>query len=148
MSKFITDELVSKLVAKKGFGEDVDYEHMYKKVCDYYDVEFHDNWSRNNYDFYAYTETTSDGYELWIATDNPDHISINEDVHYYDSDLAGCIEDAIKDGGTIYVDDIDSDYVREAIEETYIYLCDRIEEEVIDELKDEGYEYEDTEAVA
>ena len=41
---------------------------------------------RKHADIMFYTETTADGYEVWIATDDDRHPSINEDVYYYESD--------------------------------------------------------------
>ena len=89
---------------------------------------------------------------MYIATYNPNSISINEDVHYYDSDLGETLAEAIRYGNgdpeypdTIYVDDICAQYVDDAVVDLFDYLATRFEEEVIDQLKDEGYEYEDEE---
>ena len=65
------------------------------------------------------------------------------------------IANAIKNNGgdaefpdDIYIDDLDADYVREAIETVFEYTAFRLKEQVIDELLNEGYEHEDAEAVA
>ena len=138
MSKIITDELIEQMLDKRGFSEDATEESMLCAVQDYYDTELVDEWP-NYADFWVYTESTRDGYEVFVATHNPDRISINEDVHYYENDLAGELEDAIADGGKIYVDDLDAYYVTEAVRECYDYLRDRLTEEIEDELIDEGY---------
>ena len=138
MSKIITDELIEQMLDKRGFSEDATEESMLCAVQDYYDTELVDEWP-NYADFWVYTESTRDGYEVFVATHNPDRISINEDVHYYENDLAGELEDAIADGGKIYVDDLDAYYVTEAVLQNYEYLRDRLTEEIIDELTDEGY---------
>ena len=56
----------------------------------------------------CYPETTADGYEVYIATYDDRNISVNEHIHYYDSNLATELEDAIRASGgycTIYVAD-------------------------------------------
>lgn len=138
MSKIITDELIEKMLDKRGFPEDATEDTMLCAVQDYYDTELVDDWP-NRADFWVYAESTADGYEVFIATHNPDRISINEDVHYYENDLSGKLEDAIADGGKIYVDDLDAYYVSDAVQECYDYLRDRLAEEIEDELINDGY---------
>jgi hypothetical protein len=96
-----------------------------------------------------YTETTADGYELWVATDNDKgDVNINEDVHYYDSDLSEVLTEWIRYGDCrIYVDDMETYYVTEALETMWENMIDSIKDEIIIELEKEGYEYENTEAV-
>ena len=138
MSKFITDELIEKMLDKRGFPEDATEDTMLYAVQDYYDTELVDQWP-NYADYWVYAESTRDGYEVFVATHNPDSISINEDVHYYENDLAGELEDAIADGGKIYVDDLDAYYVTEAVQGCYLYLRDRLTEEIEDELINDEY---------
>ena len=138
MSKIITDELIEQLLDKRGFSEDADEESMLCAVQDYYDTELVDRWP-NHADFWVYSESTADGYEVFIATHNPNSISINEDIHYYENDLSSALEDAIADGGKIYVDDLNSYYVTDAVQECFLYLRDRLTEEIEDELINDGY---------
>ena len=151
MSKKLTEELIEQRLAEKGYplthGEGMTYEFMLKKVCEYYDAEISEDWD-DNADFFIYSETTADGYEVYIATNSPSTPSINEDVYYYDSDLASTLEDALIDGARIYVDYLQDDYVHEAAESAYDYLYERLIEETENELIDEGYEYEDEAEVA
>ena len=151
MSKKLTEELIEQRLAEKGYplthDEGMTYEFMLKKACEYYDAEISDDWD-DNADFFIYSETTADGYEVYIATNSPNTPSINEDVYYYDSDLAGSLEDALIDGARIYVDYLQDDYVHEAAESAYDYLYERLIEETENELIDEGYEYENETEVA
>lgn len=159
MSKFITPELINEKLEAKGFGEKQmqDDESIRKAVLNYYGYQFTDDWPhREDAEFYIYEETTCDGYSIYVATANPDKISISEDVHYYDSDLGDALADAIRYGNggdddyreTIYVDDLHATFIDEAMQNLFEYLSVRFEEEVINELKEQGYEYEDAEAVA
>ena len=76
---------------------------------------------------------------MWVATHDTSSISVNEHIHYYDSDLSNVLQDAIKDGGEIYVDDLFQDFIDDAMQELYLYLAERFHQEAIDELEDEGY---------
>jgi len=145
--KILTEELIQERLAEKGWTEDLSYELMLKKVCDYYDTEITEDWD-DNCDFFIYSESTADGYEVYIATNDTRRPSINEDVYYYDSDLAGVLEDALCEGGKIYVDYLNDDYVQEAAEAAYDYLYERLIEETENELIDEGYEHEDETEIA
>ena len=151
MSKKLTEELIEQRLAEKGYplthDEGISYEFMLKKVCEYYDAEISEDWN-DDADFFIYSESTADGYEVYIATNSPSTPSINEDVYYYDSDLASTLEDALIDGARIYVDYLQDDYVREAAESAYDYLYERLIEETENELIDEGYEYENEAEVA
>lgn len=151
MSKKLTEELIEQRLAEKGYplthDEGMTYEFMLKKVCEYYDSEISEDWN-DNADFFIYSETTADGYEVYIATNSPSTPSINEDVYYYDSDLASSLEDALIDGARIYVDYLQDDYVHEAAESAYDYLYERLIEETENELINEGYEYENETEVA
>ena len=150
-TKILTEELIEQRLAEKGYpmthDEGMTYEFMLKKVCEYYDAEISEDWN-DNADFFIYSESTADGYEVYIATNSPSTPSINEDVYYYDSDLASTLEDALIDGARIYVDYLQDDYVREAAESAYDYLYERLIEETENELIDEGYEYENEAEVA
>jgi hypothetical protein len=42
----------------------------------------------------------------------------------------------------VYVDDLNQQFIDDAIVQLFEYLTERFEEEIIDELTDEGYEYE------
>ena len=100
--------------------------------------------------FSIYEESTVDGYSVWIATYDVSQINICDDVHYYDSDLGDALAEAIKYSNshidfpdTIYVEDESANYVDEAIDQLFVYFSEKFEEEVINELIEEGYEQQD-----
>lgn len=159
MSKFITPELINKRLEAKGFGDKQteDNDAVRESVLKHYGYELIDEWpNHNNAEFFIYPESTQDGYEVYVVTADPDNVSICEEVYYYDSDLGDALADAIKCGTggdeyyreKIYVDDLDADYIDEAMCRLFEYLSVRFEEEVINELINEGYEHEDAETVA
>ena len=151
MGKLITDELINKRLEARGFGEkQSENEDVAKQnVLDHYGVELTDNWTAKA-EFYIYEETTKDGYTVYVATNDTDSISVCEDIYYYDGDLSDVLEEQIKYSNgdeeyreVIYVDDLYQNFIDLAIENLFVYLAEKFEEEVINELIDEGYEQQD-----
>jgi len=138
--KLITDELIEQKMISYGYGEtnSHDEEYVRELILKHYDAELTDQW-QNNCDYYIYEESTADGYSVFVACYDTSSISVSEDIHYYDSDLSGKLQDAIKDGFEIYVDDLHQCFIDDAIQELYEYLTERFYAQAIDELEDEGY---------
>jgi len=151
MSKLITDELINERLEAKGFGEKqmCDNDLAKESVLKHFYVELTDQWTEDA-SYYICEESTVDGYSVYVATYDPNKINICEDVHYYDSDLGDALAEAIRYGSgdeyaldLIYVDDLYQDFIDSAIQELFTYLYNRFEEEVINELIEEGYEQQD-----
>lgn len=143
MSKILTDELIEqKLKEKYEYPEDPDQDVMLEILQDEYEFKLTDQWSRDP-DFSIYTESTADGYEVWVATyGDGRNVCINEDVHYYESDLSDKLQEAMVDHcELIYVDDLEADYVEDAIMHAYQDLYEDKEQEITDELIEQGYEW-------
>ena len=134
-NKFITDELITLRMTEKGWTEGYDDEHARNQVLARYECKITEAWQRP--DFSIYEESTADGYSVWIATDDDKNININEDVYYYENDLSDVLYNAIPDYNEIFCDN--PSLVEDAITRHYEELFDRIEEEVVDELRSEGY---------
>jgi len=144
MKKYITDKMVEAEMIKRGLPTTEDNEDVIRKaVLDYYDVEITSDYTQSA-DYYVYTETTADQYEVFIATHDDRNICVNEHVHYYDTNLATELEEAITGGGmcTIYVADdfIDEYWYSDMFNEIYQSICEITEQEIKDILIDEGYE--------
>jgi len=146
MAKYITDEMVEAEMIKRGLPTDgdklQDEEFIQAAVLKYYDVAIHDDYT-SNADFYCYPENTADGYEVFVATYDDRNICVGEHVHYYDSNLATELEEAIRGGGCeeIYVasDFIDEYWYSDMFSEIYQSICEVTEQEIKDILIDEGY---------
>ncbi len=68
----------------------------------------------DNVDCMIYNESTADGYDVWVVTNDSRHVSICENVYYYDNDLANAFEDQVRWGDqTFYIDEY-------AYEDSYI----------------------------
>ena len=148
--KLITDELINERLEAKGFGEKQinDEDLARESVLKHFSVELTDGYG--SADFYIYEESTADGYSVFVATHDQSVVNVNENVYYYDSDLSGALIDFMKysngdeeDPEIVYVDDLNQQFIDDAIEELFEYLAERFEEEVINKLIEEGYEYDD-----
>ena len=142
--KVITDELITSELEKQGYLEfhDMDETKAWNLLQAHYNCEVDDQWRNKHYDFYCYEETTADGYSVYITTSNPDSICIGDEVHYYENDLSDEIVVAIKDGCTMYIDDLDSTHFMDAVEEAYDGMLDKLHKEMEKQLENKGYERE------
>jgi len=143
MNKKLTNELIEqKLKEKYGYTEDPNEDTMLKFLQDEYEFELTDSYNRSP-DYSIYAESTADGYEVWVATyGDGGNVCINEDVHYYESDLSDKLQEAMVDHcELIYVDDLEADYVQTAIMYAYEDLYQEKAQEITDELIEQGYEW-------
>ena len=141
MSKILTDELIKEKLANQGWLDvnEVDHKDQKKMVLGHYGVELTDRFD-NNCGYYIYSESTADGYEVWVAAEGVGNVIVSEDVHYYDSDLYYALADAIRDKlSPIYVDNTEAAFVGYAIEELYQEFYDEKYEKTKSELEDQGY---------
>lgn len=93
-----------------------------KIVLDYLDTTmYHDmnGWEKS--DVKVYSETTADGYELFVVTFDDQNLNINEDVHYYDSDVADSVMANLEQGYSVYIDEYfyDDIYLDDSFEEYF-----------------------------
>jgi len=142
----LDDELVRQLLSEDNVtaADDTNQDIMLERIKNHFDFEITDGWN-NNPDIMFYTETTSDGYEVWIATDDDRHPSINEDVYYYESDWLEKMEDAMTDGMTIYFQELNDDNYefQEVVHDVYEEYYNDKRQELIEKLIDDGYEWEE-----
>ena len=149
MSKIITEKLIEEKLKEKGLSMYEGDDNALEKLQNYYEFELTDSYNRTP-DYSIYTETTADGYEVFVATSGDGrNICINEDVYYYDSDLAQALYDAMFDyNELIYVDDLDAYYVQDAIEQAWESFISDMIDEVENELIEQGYVTENETEVA
>ena len=147
MNKILTDELIEKRLKDHGISMYDGDDNALAKLQEKYGFELTDNWNGTP-DYSIYTESTADGYEVFVATSGDGrNICINEDVHYYENDLGDALYDSMFDyNELIYVDDLDAYYVQDAIDRAWQAYVDEMAKEVEDELIEEGYEWPKVEA--
>jgi len=143
MKKILTEDLIDERLEAIGIDYDIDHDEALRVVKNHYEFDITDTWNKTP-DYSIYAETTADGYEVWVTTSGDGrNVCINEDVHYYDHDLADRLVEAASDyNELIYVDDIDSDYVQDAVMQLYESYTSEMKKQVENELIEEGYEYE------
>ena len=149
MNKTLTNELIDqKLKEKYEYVEDPDQDTMLEYLQDEYEFELTDSYNRSP-DYSIYAETTADGYEIWVATyGDGSNVCINEDVHYYENELSEKLQEAMVDHcELIYVDDLEADYVQDAIMYAYQDLYEDKEQEITDELIEKGYKWPEKETI-
>jgi len=92
---------------KYTFEDQFPEERMIKLYKDWADISISTNINDfDNVDCLIYNESTADGYDVFIVTNDSRSPSICEDVHYYDNGLADAFEEQIRYGDkTFYIDD-------------------------------------------
>ena len=109
-----------------------------------------------NVDCMIYNESTADGYDVYVCTNDSRHPNICEDVYYYDNDLANAFSEQVRWGDkTFYICEYvyDDAYIEDQLIEMFAENVEDIVDndalditlEEINYLKKE-YELEDEEA--
>ena len=142
----LDEKLVQQLLSEDNVTtpEDTSFAIMLERTKNHFDFEITLDWAKNT-DMMFYTETTSDGYEVWVATDDDQRPSINEDIYYYESDWLEKMSDAMTDGLTIYFQELeDENYnFEEVVQNVYEKYYNDKKQELIKKLIDDGYDWED-----
>jgi len=142
--KQLTEELIQKRLEDKGISvlHETTYEDQITKVLAHYGAEIDMVYPGGNHDAFFTSETTADGYEIFVATNDGNRTPIiNEDIYYYESDWFEKIRDYITDGYIIYIEEeyIENYSLQEIIGEMYTEIYDEEYDEVKSKLEDEGY---------
>ena len=119
-------------------------EKIIQAVKNYYGLKIDDN-AYQNADVYAYEETTNDGYSVYVVTDDMNNVCINEDVFYYDNDIAEAIMERVRDQGgncTLYTDQyfLDDIYFDDVLLEEFSEIAEDIYREIQEDT--EGYTFD------
>ena len=115
-------------------------ETMIKVVKEHFNFTINED-AYHNYDVAAYTESTADGYEVYVVTNDMNSISIAEDVYYYESDVPqALIDNIIGSGGSdivVYADQyfLDEIYFDDALADLFVENID----DILAEAEEEGY---------
>ena len=90
-------------------------------IKDHFELEItHDIDFFNSMDCAIYSESTADGYDVFVVTNDPTNVSICEDVYYYDHDIGEAFREQVRYGDkTFYI-------------EEYMYEDCHIEDQLID----------------
>jgi len=143
--KKLTEELIIEKLEKTGISEYyTGTEVQVNNIHLHFDFKLTDDYNSPN--FLISSQTTYDGYEVWVAHEPSNIINIEEDVHYYDSDLGERLEQFVRRGWRdtqIYIDDLDQHWIEEAMAGLWDDVYEKQREDMEYALELEGYEYED-----
>jgi hypothetical protein len=112
-------------------------ERMVELVKNHIDISIsHDLSDWSNVDCRVYSETTADGYDLFVVTQAQDTPIICEDCYQYEHDLADAVREEIRYGAsTFYIDlDLYNDcYMEDMLIEMFVdHVEDIIEDDDLD----------------
>ena len=81
-------------------------ERKVELVKEFYDLDIsHDVNDFDNVDCTVYNESSADGYDLFVITNDTKHVSICEDVYYYDHSLTERFNEHVRWGDrTFYIE--------------------------------------------
>ena len=85
----------------------MDDERRVELVKEFYGLDIsHDVMNFENVDCNIYNESSADGYDLYVITNNTKNVSICEDVYYYDHELPVRFNDHVRWGDrTFYIEE-------------------------------------------
>ena len=143
------DDVVEKLEAD-GIMQEPDANWIIEYMASEYggSLDTTSDFVDNKYDLKIYSESTSDGYDIfWCTIDDRPYVC--QDGFYYE-DYETWSEQAVEhmtQGGNVWVeshiwDDMESDFNLE-LEQWWADVYDDLHSEKVDELINDGYEYED-----
>ena len=96
-------------------------------VKEFYELDIsHDVNDFDNVDCTVYNESSADGYDLFVITNDTKHVSICEDVYYYEHDLALRFNEHVRWGDRTF-------YIEEYLYDE-CYFEDHIANEMFDDL--------------
>ena len=112
-------------------------ERMIELVKNHIDISIsHDLSDWSNVDCRVYNESTADGYDLFVVTQQKDHPIICEDCYQYDHDLADAVREEMRYGATTFYIDLDiynDCYMKDMLIEMFVdYVEDIIEDDDLD----------------
>ena len=143
------DDVVEKLEAD-GIMQEPDANWIIEYMASEYggSLDTTSDFVDNKYDLKIYSESTSDGYDIfWCTLDDSPYVC--QDGFYYE-DYETWSEQAVEhmtQGGNVWIeshiwDDMEYDFNLE-LEQWWSDVYDDLHSEKVDELIDDGYEYED-----
>ena len=143
------DDVVEKLEAD-GIMQEPDATWLLEYINTEYggSLDTESSWSENKHSLKIYSESTADGYDIyWCTFDEKPYVC--QDGYQYE-DYQAWSEQAIEElsnGGNVYIeshiwDDMEYDFNHE-LETWWADVYDDLHSDKVDELINDGYEYED-----
>ena len=137
--KLLNEKVIkARFIEKNGFDyEDPSDADALNAMRDHYDFNIVESYENAN--FYIFEESTADGYSVYVATSNLNSVCVSEDIYYYASDrLSDLAQEVLEAGDTLAIDQ-DDEICRTAISNMYSDFIVEQENDIEEELIDEGY---------
>ena len=151
MAELLTDDIIiDALNNDDGIMQEPDANWLLEYINTEYggSLDTESSWSENKHSLKIYSESTADGYDIfWCTFDDKPYVC--QDGYQYE-DYQAWSEQAIEElsnGGNVYIeshiwDDMEYDFNYE-LETWWQDVYEDLHKDKVDELIDEGYEYED-----
>ena len=126
-------------------------ERMIELVKNHLDISISTDISDfENVDCTIYNESTADGYDVFVITNDTRNVNVCENVFYYDHDIANQFREQIRYGDTtFYIDEsiYDDCYIDDQLIELFVEYVDEIVQNeelnlILGEIKYLNKEYE------
>ena len=112
---------------------EVPQERLVELIKDHIGIHVsHDLADWSNVDCRVYSESTADGYDLFVVTNQKDHPIICEDCYQYDHDLADAVRQEIRYGVATFYIDLDL-YNECYLEDMFVEMFSEYVEDIIED---------------
>ena len=128
--------LINERMIKNGFKETDDLKEIDDLVSSYYGFEFTESWTTNA-QYYVYTESTADSYELYIATESNGAPDICEEVYQYSDGCLCELAEHMRNGETIYFAEYLQEDLKYELEEVFYTLYADYREDMRNEAREQ-----------
>jgi hypothetical protein len=145
------DDVVEKLDAD-GIMQDPDMNWILEYITSEYgsNLDNTSSWAQGKERLLIYTETTADSYDVYACTHEHNGTKdFGSDIYYYvdGAEFAERAIDTLCQGGDVWIadhvwDEMEDDFEC-ALQEWWSDLYEDLHQDKVDELVDEGYEYEE-----
>ena len=150
MAELLTDDIIIDAVNDDGIMQEPDANWLLEYINTEYggSLDTESSWSENKHSLKIYSESTADGYDIfWCTFDDKPYVC--QDGYQYE-DYQAWSEQAIEElsnGGNVYIEshiwgDMEYDFNYE-LETWWQDVYEDLHKDKVDELIDDGYEYED-----
>jgi len=146
------DDVAEKLDSEDGIMQEPDRNWILEYISSEYggNLDTESSWAKGSEGLLVYTESTADSYDVYACTSEHDGVrDFSSDIFYYcdGTEFVDRILDTLCNYQDVWVadhvwDEIEDDF-DDALVEWWQDVYDALHDDKVDELVDEGYEYEE-----
>ena len=142
MSKILTPVIVREELEKDGIIFGLEGDNAKDVLLEEWgsNLDFNSSWAKGNESLLVYTQSTADGYDLYVCTEtHGNDVYWDQDVYYYE-DHPGWMErviDTLRNHGDVWVDPCIWDDLEYEADSAWAYAYEDWYSDLFDEKKDE-----------